>query len=158
MCDTRSQNVDGGERRLANGTAILIDSRASADRLALIEVVVRHGEELPRHRHHWEDETLYVLSGEVGVWSEAVWRILRPGESAFLPRGGEHAVAALGEEARLLVAVTPAGFEGFYRALGRAGNVPLPLDRLVALAARHGCEITGPCPAPPAGLSAHPGR
>ena len=141
------------------GTAdVLIDSQASHDRLALVEVVVRRGEELPRHRHHWEDETLYVLSGAVAVWSEAAWHSLRPGEGIFLSRGGEHAVAALSPVARLLVTVTPAGFEDFYRALGEAGDDPLPLDRLVALAARHGCEITGPCPAPPAGIARRPGR
>jgi hypothetical protein len=63
----------------------------------------------------------------------------------FLPRV-EHAHVVATELARMLVFVVPAGFEGFYREVGALGASPLDVERLVATAARYGCEITGPTP------------
>jgi hypothetical protein len=73
------------------------------------------------------------------------------GGAILLPRGAEHAVVAVTPEARVLTILTPAGFEGFHRewAATAAGAASPSLERLVALAARYGCEITGPPPTPP---------
>ena len=51
-------------------------------------------------------------------------------------------MAVRSEEARLLSAFLPAGFDGFYRETADLG--PDDLDRMIATAARYGCEITGP--------------
>jgi hypothetical protein len=64
----------------------------------------------------------------------------------FLPRGVEHAHVVATELARMLVFVVPAEFEGFYREVGALGASPPDAARLVATAARYGCEITGPTP------------
>jgi hypothetical protein len=67
----------------------------------------------------------------------------------FLPRGVEHAFAVASERARVLSLFVPAGFEGFYREMVAADVHTLEVERLVVLAARYGCEITGPAPSPP---------
>lgn len=140
-----------------DSAAVHVGGEESGGRLAVVETSVSPQLALPRHCHHWEDEVVYVLTGEIACWRGDAWRSYGAGQSVFVPRGTEHTVVALSDEARLLVTLTPAGFEGFYRELAGAGG-PLPLDRLVALAARYGCEITGPCPGLPAGLSAHSSR
>ncbi len=126
---------------------ILIDGAATAGRLALLERVVSRADAPPRHRHHWEDEALYVLAGALRVWVGGRWADAPAGAAVFLPRGVEHTIVAITPVARVLVVLTPAGFEGCYRELDGAA-VPA-LERLVATAARYGCEITGP--PPPAG-------
>ena len=127
--------------------SVLVGGAETGGRLAIVEEVMGQGAELPRHLHHWEDEALYVLDGELAVCLLGEWRRVPAGAAVLLPRGVEHAVAVVGAEALVLSVLTPAGFEGFYREL--AGAAP-DLDRLVATAARYGCEITGPpsMPAP----------
>ena len=127
------------------GVRLLVEGAAAAGRFALLELVVARGAEPPRHRHHWEDEVFYVLAGALRVWVGGRWIAAPAGAAVFLPRGDEHAFVVTTPLARVLVALTPAGFEGCYRELG--GPAAPPLERLVATAARYGCEITGPSPA-----------
>ena len=128
----------------APGVRILVDGATTAGRFALLNLVVARGDEPPRHRHHWEDETFYVLAGALRVWIGGQWLAAPAGAAVFLPRGVEHGFLVVTPVARLLVALTPAGFEGCYRELG--DDAPPTLERLVATAARYGCEITGPPP------------
>ena len=127
--------------------AVLVAGEETGGRFALVELVLARGAEPPCHRHHWEDETLYVLAGALRVRVGDAWVEAPAGAAVFLPRGGEHGLVVTTREARVLAALTPAGFEGFYREV--AGAAP-GLERLVALAARYGCEITGPPPTSPA--------
>ncbi len=145
MATTCTAHRHGQHRAEERQATILIGGAETGGRLAVAEEVIGRGAELPRHCHHWEDEALYVLEGELAVCLGGEWRWVPAGGAILLPRGVEHAVAVVGEEARVLTVLTPAGFEGFYREL--AGAAP-DLDRLVATAARYGCEITGPPPAP----------
>ena len=65
------------------------------------------------------------------------------GEAVFLPRGHAHAYQLCTDEAHLLVLAVPAGIEGFYAELEDARGDTLYVERLIAVAARYGVEITG---------------
>lgn len=82
---------------------------------ALIEAVTRKGNGPPPHIHHREDETFYVLEGEITV--SVGDRTIRatPGTMVFLPRGIAHTFVVDSGQARVLVLVTPAGFEGWFK-------------------------------------------
>lgn len=123
--------------------ATLVGGEETGGRFALVETVEKRGAELPRHLHHWEDETLYVLEGSLAVWVAGGWVEVPAGAAVFLARGVEHALCVSTQRARVLVFLTPAGFEGFYREMSGVGS---EVERLVATAARYGCEITGPAP------------
>jgi quercetin dioxygenase-like cupin family protein len=125
--------------------AVLVAGAETGDRFALIETVEEPGAEPPRHIHHREDEALYVLEGSLDVWIASRWVEVPAGAVVFLPRGVEHTFVAT-ERARVLALVAPAGLEGFYREADAARS---EVERLVATAARYGCEITGPVPARP---------
>ena len=89
---------------------------------ALLEVVGRRGNVPPPHIHHREDEIFYVLEGEV-VFSVSDRTIKgTPGTMIFLPRDVRHAFTIESEQYRMLLLVTPAGFEGFFREF----SVPAP--------------------------------
>jgi quercetin dioxygenase-like cupin family protein len=128
----------------AQRVSILVAGEETGGRFALVEMVEERGAEPPRHLHHWEDETLYVLEGSLSVWVAGRWVEAPVGAAVFLERGVEHALAVAAEGARVLSFFAPAGFEGFYRELG-ATSAP-DVERHVATAARYGCEIVGPAP------------
>jgi quercetin dioxygenase-like cupin family protein len=148
---TRGQppGSNGGPR-----ARVLLDGEKTGGRFALLELQETHGDEPPRHLHHWEDEALYVLQGELTVYLGEAAISAPAGTALLLPRGVEHSYAVVSETASLLALFTPSGFEGYFQALaaGAAGS-ETSLDRLISVAARHGCEITGP---PPRGAGRSP--
>ncbi|MDQ4076710.1 MAG: cupin domain-containing protein [Chloroflexota bacterium] len=132
---------------------VLVGAEVTGGRLALIETVEQPGSEPPCHCHHWEDELLYVLAGELALFIEGIWFRVPEGRAIAVPRGAEHTFTVLTEAARVLTLFAPAGFEGFYHELeqtasGVAGNA-YRLEQWVTTAARYGCEVTGPHPGVP---------
>jgi hypothetical protein len=107
----------------------------------------------PVHTHRHEDEAWYILAGELTFRLGEESCTATTGDFVFGPRGIRHRFLVDSEEARFLILVTPAGFEGFSRACGwpaTAGTLPpsdLPPHRqeeLVAAARRHGIDIASP--------------
>ena len=153
----------GGPRAVPAGaaTSVLVAGEETAGRFALVETRERRDAIPPCHVHAREDELVYVLEGHV-VFAVGDETVDAPaGTCVLLPRGGEHTFRVESAEARLLVLVTPAGLEGYYRELdrpdARAGVAP-GIERLVATAARYGVAITGPPPATGASPGPAPGH
>ena len=122
----------------------------------LIEYRMGAGSRTPFHRHHNEDESLYVLEGELYVVLED--SALRAGPRAYvhLPRGRAHGLIAH-TDARVLVLSKPDGFVEFTRELGTPAptrelpppSAPMPeMARVLEVASRYGIEILGPTPTP----------
>jgi quercetin dioxygenase-like cupin family protein len=110
----------GGEQ--TNGTLALLEFRVAPDYPVP-----------PPHVHAREDEVTYVLEGalEVTIGGEA--RIVRAGEAIFKPRAVPHSFAiAGGEPARFLETLTPAGFEGYFRAVAASLRDTGEVDREAA--------------------------
>jgi glyoxylate utilization-related uncharacterized protein len=113
-------------------------------------------EKAPLHVHHADDEGFYVLEGELTLWVGDEQHVLRAGEGVLAPRGVPHTLRVGDRDARWLVTSTPAGFEGFVRAVGSTepqAALPSP-DDLPRVAAEHGIEILGPPGMLPAELAA----
>ncbi len=106
----------------------------------------------PLHLHHNEDETFYVLEGEVTVLVGDERVDLTAGDYLFGPRGIAHAYVVRSERARMLVTASPSGVEELFVSLGTpvtgaeppADAVMPPMDELGRLFAGYGCEILGP--------------
>ena len=106
----------------------------------------------PLHLHHNEDETFYVLEGEVSVLVGEDRIDLGAGDYLFGPRGIPHAYVVRSERARMLVTASPGGVEEVFVSLGVpvTGSEPPsdavmpPRDELVRMFAGYGCEILGP--------------
>lgn len=120
----------------------------------LIEYRMGAGSRTPFHRHHEEDESLYVLEGALRVVLEDGTLRASPGTSIHLPRGRAHGLIA-DSDARVLVLSRPDGFVEFTRELGVAASArelpppcaPMPdMARVLEVAARYGIEILGPTP------------
>jgi quercetin dioxygenase-like cupin family protein len=137
---------------------IRIDGDASGGALALMDSRGRSGDMPPLHVHRREDETFYVLEGELSLFVADEQIVVGPGEAAFAPRDVPHTYRVESDEAHWLVITAPAGFDAFVREVSE----PAPADELPPAgrpvdpaflgeaAARAGIEILGPPGALPA--------
>jgi quercetin dioxygenase-like cupin family protein len=133
---------------------MLIDGSDTGGRFSLFEQHVRRGTAPPLHAHA-EDETFYVLEGELAYWMHDREQTARAGDAFTALSGTPHSWLARSETARLLVVSTPAGIENFVRDGSTPADAPVipppdaprpTLEQLDALAAKHGVEIFGPPP------------
>ena len=117
-----------GERLTFGEVHVVIhaDAASTGGALGVMEEVPPLAD-TPLHVHTSEDELFYALEGEHVIQVGDEEHRIGPGETAFGPRGVPHAqrrvVPAAG---RILIAVTPGGFEGFFRELAdadRAGRL-----------------------------------
>ena len=112
------------------------------------------GSGTPIHLHHNEDETFYILEGEVTMVVGDERIDLEAGDYFFVPRGVVHAYLVRSERARMLVTISPSGSEQLFVSLGvpvtgsepPAETVMPPMPELIRLFAAHGTEILGPPP------------
>jgi quercetin dioxygenase-like cupin family protein len=144
-----------GEALWFFGTLLLLKATAeqTGGRFCLCEQRGRRGMATPLHRQPADDETFFVLEGElrffVGDGSPVT---AGPGTTIHVPAGAPHAFAVVSETARFLDLTTP-NHEAFFRAAGEpAPELVLPPDappdmaRVGEAAARFGVEILGPPP------------
>ena len=89
----------------------------------LIEASLAPGIGVPRHTHMLEDETYYVISGELEVNVGGQVFVLKPGDSLMAPRDIAHQLRNSGQVPNhYLLIFSPAGFEE----LVMATAVPAP--------------------------------
>jgi len=125
---------------------ILLTPDQTNGELGLFEALCAPEAGPARHIHHKEDETFYILQGEVMFWLEGETMTRNAGECVFIPRGKEHTFHVVGPNpARMLVAMTPGGFEGFFPAMAAgAYRIPEDMPTVVETGWAYNLEFTGP--------------
>jgi oxalate decarboxylase/phosphoglucose isomerase-like protein (cupin superfamily) len=131
---------------------LAVTSRDTDGALVAAEVRIPAGGGPPVLHRHAPHEVYRVEAGELAVYVEggdgAVARILAtPGDVVHIPSGRAHTVRnESGADAQAYVVFTPgAQIEDFVRAAaGVGGDGPPAMDAVLALAERHGVQITGP--------------
>lgn len=110
---------------------------------------------VPLHSHTVEDETWYVLEGEIEFIVGDERRIGIPGSFVYIPRGTPHSFLIRSETARWFGFGTPAGLDQWFFETGQpAAALTLPppsdaapdVDALVASLLRYGTDTLGPPP------------
>jgi quercetin dioxygenase-like cupin family protein len=114
---------------------------------SMFEGVVPPQSFLPPHIHTREDETFYILEGAIEVQCAGRTFNAQQGATVVLPRNIPHSFRNSGSTpAKLLVTLTPAGFEGFFEEV--AGQLPAdqPPDpeKLAAIGRKYGLELLPP--------------
>lgn len=137
---------------------VLADSEETGGQFGLIESLSPKGVEPPRHIHRREDESFYVLEGEITFYVGDETYKATPGTFVSAPRGVPHSYTFETDVIRMLVLVAPGGFEEFFRPPdfakpARELTIPPPegppdVARMVASLEEYGVEVVGP-PGPP---------
>jgi quercetin dioxygenase-like cupin family protein len=135
----------------------LITGEQTGGAYFVAEVVVRPGSGPPPHIHHREDETFYILEGEISARLGDKAITASAGDFINIPRGTPHSFKNEGDRLlRMISTFTPAGMEryfeeAFYPAPDRSAMPAMPtkelIDRAIATAPMHGLEILLPAPA-----------
>lgn len=130
-----------------------LSQKDNADGLTLIEHYMAKGFAVPLHVHRDEDESFYILQGEVLMQINGRVRRLTPGDALTVLGGTPHSFRVVSPEARFLT-MTTGQFEEMIRCLARpAENEGLPpqaeptdeeVAALVTACAAHGIEFQGP--------------
>lgn len=137
----------GGDR-----VRILIEAAATGGALGMIEIEVAPGNGPPPHAQP-RGRNLPRAGGRAGPDGGGERHTLRAGETAFAPRGIPHGFRNDGRSAaRVLVTLTPGGFERFFAEVGTPAEPGSPiapptadaLARLVGIAPRYGLSFVPP--------------
>jgi quercetin dioxygenase-like cupin family protein len=121
---------------------------------AMFEAYVPAGNGTPPHVHHREDEMFYVIKGEFEFIVAGESKLLGAGDFLLGQRGVPHNFRNVGSSpGRMLITVTPAGFEDFFAEIGiqLASKEDMPIqpthediEKLIATAPKYGLEIIAP--------------
>ena len=167
--------VSGGETLWFLGTLarMKLEGRDTGGRFSLWEAVLPHGAAPPLHSHP-QDETSYVLEGELTAWivpgelaadlaDPPRWvrthgRRCGPGAVVFAPGDTPHTFRVESDTARMLVISTPAGIEDMVRGLAEPARWPwlqpppdgprVPAEKFVRVERETGMVRYGPAPPP----------
>jgi len=107
----------GAGRTVTHGgssTELKLEGHQSGGDWAVVEWVVRAGDEPPMHTHTREDETLYILEGAITAYVGGEKIDVEAGSYAALPKNVSHGFTVRSEQVRFLVTLEPAGAEYFF--------------------------------------------
>jgi mannose-6-phosphate isomerase-like protein (cupin superfamily) len=137
--DGKTVNVIGNE------ITILLCGQDTGGALAVMELKDQPQEGPPPHIHHREDETFHVLEGTYEFMCGDDTFSAGVGATIFAPRGVPHAYRQVGSTpGRLLVSITPAGFEGFFEEVGILSAAEQEIPRVIAIGEKYGLEFLPP--------------
>lgn len=143
---------DEGEARWWFGSLAVIKLTATQTDglMSIVEVTEPPGAEAPLHVHHREDETFWILEGDVTFEVGGTTFEAGPGDVAFGPRDVPHRYRVGEAGCRMLFVLTPGGFEDAIRdlsTLARSHTLPPSTEQspdlqgLEARIASYGCEM-----------------
>jgi quercetin dioxygenase-like cupin family protein len=120
----------------------------------LSEVIIApNGGGAPPHRHSHDNESFYILEGELEFYLDGERIIATPGTFIHSPQGQIHQFTNTSSlPVKMLVWQTPSGFENFIAEVGKSANKvisgsplsPADLDNILATAPKYGIEILPP--------------
>lgn len=127
------QHGEGERMWFAGGGTITWKATAAetGGAFLLFEDHMERGKVTPLHSHPDEDETIYVLEGELLVHIEGEQHRVGAGGLFVAPRGCPHAFMVVSESAHVIGLQTPGTGEAFYRECGEPAtdaNVARPAD------------------------------
>ncbi len=138
-------------------TTIKASAEHTGAGFSLVEEIGQLSEGTPLHRHPEDDETFYVLEGELTFWLGDDRPVAAPaGSFVHIPKGAAHAFRVDSETARYLI-ITTAQHERFYRAISEPAQTrslppkaaAMDMEKVEEACEAYKVEILGPPPGTP---------
>lgn len=142
-----------GEGRVIRFYADEMEIKSQSGGVDVLDITANAGCEPPLHVHESEDESFFILEGEVTFYTADGAISAGPGTQVYAPRGIAHTYAVESGVARMIVTASPSGFVEMLDAVneefgGAMPATPSPehFPLLGATLARFGVSIVGPNP------------
>ena len=117
----------------------------SGGALTAIENVIAPADGPPLHVHEHEDESWYVIEGELRFRLGEEIAMAPEGSFVFVPRGTPHCFQNAGDvPARILVLFNPSGMERFFDRFAELPAGPVDPDAFSTIGAEAGMTVVGP--------------
>jgi quercetin dioxygenase-like cupin family protein len=100
----------------------LATAKDTGGRFSLIELNLVKGLEPPRHMHTNEDESFYVLEGEIRFFTGEEQHDIKTHEFLHIPRGIPHHFKLVSDTAKVLMHLTPGGLEEMFIEMSTAAD------------------------------------
>lgn len=132
--------------------SILLSARDTNGAFSLIHGYEIKGLEPPAHIHTKEDESFYILNGEIKYTVGKEVFNAKPGDWIFLPRNIQHSFQVQSEQAEVIIQLSPGGFEEYFREMSEPAKAlkipprpegPPDVKRIVETASRYGIKFPG---------------
>jgi len=145
-----SPKLDNSYWYIGHLMSILVTAEDTNGMFSLIHGFEVRGLEPPPHTHTQEDESFYVIKGEIDYTVGGRVFNVNPGNWIFLPRNIQHSFKVITETAEVLMHLSPGGFEKYFIEMSEpAGEMAIPprpqgppdIDRLVAIASKYGIQF-----------------
>lgn len=124
--------IENSLHYIAHTFSFLATGKDTNGAFSLIHCYFRKGFMAPPHYHKLEDESLYILEGEIEFHVGDKEFTAGPGELVVLPKNIPHHFNLVTETAKALLLISPAGFEVFFQEFGRPAETldlpPVPIE------------------------------
>lgn len=104
---------------IAHTFSFLATGEDTDNDFCLIHCNFRKGFMAPPHYHKLEEESFYILEGEIDFHVGDKKFTAGAGEFVMLPKNVPHHFNLISDTAKALLLITPAGFETFFKEFGR---------------------------------------
>ena len=140
---TRRSDQTGGSHIADVQSNYFLRGENTGGAFSLTEIVFQPGSQgTPLHIHSREEETYYVIEGELEVHVGDDKIILGPGGSVMLPRNIKHKVFPVGHVVtRVLMIISPPGLEQMLMQLDAISPGEFDMQAVVNLSKQYGVEI-----------------
>jgi len=132
--------------------SILLSAKDTGGAFALIHGFEIKGLEPPPHIHTLEDESFYLLDGEINYTAGNELFRARKGNWVFLPKGIQHSFQVVTDQAEVLIHLSPGGFENYFIEMSEpAPEMVIPprpkgppdIKRIIETASKYGVRFPG---------------
>ena len=110
--------IENSVHYIAHTFSFLCTAQDTGGVFSLTHCYFRKGFTAPPHYHKAEDESFYLLEGEINFYVGEKKVNARAGQFVVLPRNIPHHFDLVTETAKALMLITPAGFEIYFREFG----------------------------------------
>jgi mannose-6-phosphate isomerase-like protein (cupin superfamily) len=110
-----------------NMMTFLVNSQQTGGAFSMTDYVSKPGNEPPAHVHEREDEFFYLLEGRIDAYVGGEVFSAGPNEGVYFPKFVPHTFNTLTPHLRMLILMSPGGFEAYFRDMSEpAGSLNLP--------------------------------
>ncbi len=140
-------NLDNSLWYIGHLMSVLVSGKDTGGAFALIHGYEIQGLEPPPHIHTKEDESFYVINGEINFTVDNEVLKAESGKWVFLPRNIRHSFKVVTGQAEVLIHLSPGGFEEYFREMSEpakelsippAPEGPPDVKRIIETASRYG--------------------